>query len=284
MSVTPPKSGLPVAVVIIIGSALFLAMAAVIVALVISLTSTSKPAQDDAEEEDVPESTQIVLDVGLADDASLTEEEFDLVYELITTRLDEINVTASEITLDDDQILITFDDDLDEDAFDAAADAVEITFSADFRAVLDSGFLCTTTQDHTDYGPDEPVTFCDQEDIAAFDLGPSEVSGESIIGANPAQRPNSEYWGVTLAFDVAGSSDLAAMTERLVAAPEGENRLVIALDGVVLASPTVEEAIINGQVGLSGSWTEAEAGAIAAQLRFASKGLTLSVDSTYLAD
>ena len=279
MSVTPPKSGPPVAVVIAIGSALLLAVSGVIIALAFALTSTPKIDRDD-EDESEPESSEIVLDATLASGASLSDDELTLVEEIITERLDALEITASDIAVDDDQIRITFDDDVDEDALDEAADALDVSFDADFRPVLESGFLCTSDQDHTDYGPDEEVTLCDQEEVAAFTLGPSEVNGQTIIGATPAKQTTGEYWGVSIVFNPEGANALAELTQRLVSEPEGQNRLVIVLDGEVIASPTVTEAIMDGEVGLSGSFDEAEAEELAAQLRFASKGLSLSVDST----
>lgn len=277
MSVTPPKSGPPVAVVIAIGSALLLVMAAIIVALAFALTAKQTVQRDDEEE---PQASEIVLDASLAGGASLSDDEFDLVEGIITSRLEALEITASDIAVDDDQIRITFDEDIDEEQLDQAADALDVTFNADFRPVLEAGFLCTDQQDHTDYGPDEEVTLCDQEAFAAFTLGPSEVSGQTIIGASTAKQTSGDYWGVTIVFNPEGANDLAEMTQRLVSAPEGQNRLVIVLDGEVIASPVVTEAIMNGEVGISGSFDEAEAEALAAQLRFASQGLSLSVDST----
>lgn len=283
MSVTPPKSGPSVVVVIVIGSALLVAVAAIIVALAISLTSTTKPPRDDAED-DEPETTEIVLDASWADGSALSENEVSTIQDIITGRLDELGLVADDFYVDDDQIHVTFDDDVDEAALDEAADALDVSFSAEFRPVLDSGFLCTTTQDHTDYGPDEKVTFCDDGQIAAFDLGPSEVSGLTIIGASTYLQDAGDFWALSVVFDSEGSKDLGELTQRLAGEVEGKNRLAIVLDGVVISSPAVTEEILDGQVSLTGSFTEEDAEVLAEQLRFASKGLTLSVDSSYFAD
>ena len=283
MSVTPPTSGPPVAVVIVIGSALLLAVAGIIVALAISLTATTRPQQDDAED-DEPETTEIVLDASWADGSTLSDDEVDTVQGIITSRLDELGLVADDFSVDDEQIHVAFDDDVDEDMLEAAVDALDVSFGADFRPVLDSGFLCTDDQDHTDYGPDEEVTFCDDGGVAAFDLGPSEVSGLTIIGASIYLQDAGDYWALSILFDSAGAEDLGELTLRLSGEPEGKNRLAIVLDGEVIASPVVTEEILDGTVSLFGSFTEEDAEVLAEQLRFASRGLTLSVDSSYYAD
>lgn len=255
----------------------------VIIAMTIAITSTQSTARPDREDaDDESQLSEIVLDATWADGSSLSDDELDVVKDIITTRLDELEVTAKHITLDDDQIHVTFDDDVDEDALDEAAAALDVSFSADFRPVLETG-LCTTNLDLTDEGPDEGVVVCDDEKLVAFDLGPSEVGSETIIGATAVKQTSGEYWGVTIVFNSVGAKALAEMTQRLVVAPEMQNRLAIVLDGELLASPTVNEAIFNGEVGLSGSFDEAEATAIAEQLRFAAKGLSLSVDSSSFA-
>ncbi len=281
MSVTPPRSGPSVTVVIVIASALLLVMAGVIIALAIALTAAPRPTQSQSDDDDnEPELSEIVLDASLAGGGSLDDDDLVLAEDIITTRLDAIGVSVADFTVDDDQIHLTFDDDVDEDTLDLAADALAVTFSADFRPVLEGGYLCNDQQDHTDYGPDEQIILCDDEAFEAMTLGPSEVSGQTIIGASVAKQHSGDYWGVTIVFNATGANALATMTQRLVAEPEGQNRLAIVLDGAVLASPTVTESIANGEVGISGSFDEDEAEALAQQLRFASKGLELSVDST----
>jgi len=282
MSVTPPKSGPSVAAVIIIGSALLLVIAVVIVALSVGLTQgTSRPARDDAED-DEPEVTEIVLDASWGDGSALDDDDFDTVQEIVTDRLDEADITGFELSLDDDQVHVVFDDDTDEETLDTAAEVLDITFRADFRPVLEV-ILCASVNDYTDLGPDEEVTFCDQEGAAAFMLGPSEVSGETIIGSSTYQRDDGT-WGVTIVFNPVGSADLAALTARLAGNEGNTNRVGITLGGKVIESPSVSEAIMNGEVSIGGSFDEEGATALAAQLRFAAKQLELSVDSTSFAE
>jgi preprotein translocase subunit SecD len=283
MAEKPSASGPSATVVILVALGVLVVVTGVIIALTIAITSTQSTARPDRDEDDdEPQLSEIVLDATWADGSPLAGDELDVVKEIITTRLGALELSAKHITLDDDQIRVTFEDDVDEAAIDDAAAALELSFSADFRPVLETG-LCTTDLDFSDNGPDEGVVVCDDEKVVAFDLGPSEVGSQTIIGATAVKQTTGEYWGVTIVFNSAGAQSLAEMTQRLVVAPEMQNRLAIVLGGELLASPTVTEAIFNGEVGLSGSFDEAEATAIAAQLRFAAKGLTLSVDSSSVA-
>jgi preprotein translocase subunit SecD len=285
MAEKPSSSGPSATVVIMVALGVLVVVMGVIVALTIALTSpqsTTRPGRDDAED-DEPQVSEIVLDATWANGSSVADDELDVVSDIITARLDELHIAPTGIELDDDQIHITFDDEVDEDALSEAADALGMSYSADFRPVLETG-LCTTNLDLSDLGPAEEVIVCDEDDFVALKLGPSEVASDTIIGATAVKQTSTEYWGVTIVFNSVGAQALAEMTQRLVVAPEMQNRLGIVLDGELLASPNVTEAIFNGEVGLSGSFDEAEANSIAAQLRFASKGLALSVDSTTFAE
>jgi len=276
MSANAPKSGPSAVVVIAIGSAATVAVVGVIVALSLNLMSTQSPARsvDDDEEQEL---TEIVLDARWEHGGALGDDDFETVEDIVAGRLERIDITDFDISVDDDQIHITFDDELDDETLDAASTVLDLTFKVDFRPVLNSG-PCLESNDYTDYGPEEEVVFCDQEDFAALLLGPSELSGESLMGAT-TQELDDGTWGVSLTFNSTGASALASLTQRLVGAEGATDRLAFTLGGVVLESPEVTEAILDGEVAISGTMDEAQAEALAAQLRVASKGLVLSVAS-----
>ena len=283
MSNNPPKSGLSVTAVIVIASAVLVVLAGVIIALVIALTSQQGPAQSgrdkDEDEDDEPKSSEIVLDATWGDGTTLSGSELQETKDVIIARLEKENITSSGFEVDGDQIRITFDDDVDEETLDEAAELLEVTFNADFRPVLEIG-ECDPSEEYTDSGPDDEVTLCDRYEFENFLLGPSEVAGDTIIGATTFRQDTGGYWGVKIVFDPSGSAALADLTERLFTAGEGLNKVAIVLDGEVLSSPTVTEAIMDGVVSITGNYTESEIDELAAQLRFASQGLELSVDDT----
>ena len=276
MSATPPRSGPSVALIVGIGSALIVVTAGVLIALTIMLTQRPATVERDEPDDDEPENSSIVLDASWVDGSALDEQELELTEQIITGRLEDAGLTDFSFAVRNDQIHISFDDAVDDDTLDTAADVLEVSYSADFRPVLEGG-LCTTDLDLTDYGPDEEIVACDPDGFEALALGPSEIGGDTIIGATTFAQKDGGYWGVTIVFNAQGANALADLTQRLVDAEDGLNRLAIVLDGKVLSSPSVNAAILNGEVSITGSLDEAEAKRLAAQLRFASKGLELSV-------
>jgi preprotein translocase subunit SecD len=281
MSVNPPKSGPSVAVIIAIASAVLLVLVGVIIALTVSLLSAQnsvKPDRDESDDDEDPATSEVVLDATWADGTAPEGDELDTVQDIITTRLEDAGIVSSGFYLESDQIHVTFDDNVNQKTLDNAAELLDVTFTADFRQVLDVG-MCTSDNDYTDYGPDEEVVFCDQEGETAIAMAPSEISGETIIGATTFERDDGT-WGVTIIFNPTGSAALATLTGRLASLEGVTNRLGITLGGVVIESPSVSEAIMNGEVSITGTFDEEAANALATQLRFAAKGLELSVDDT----
>jgi len=279
MSVNPPKSGPSVTLIIVIASAVLLVLVGVIIALTVSLLSAQSPARsdrDEADDEDEPETSEVVLDATWADGTAPEGDELDTVEDIINTRLEDAGIISSGFYVENDQIHVTFDDNVNQKTLDNAAEALDVTFTADFRQVLDVG-MCTSDNDYTDYGPDEEVVFCDQAGETAIAMAPSEISGETIIGATTYERDD-KTWGVTIVFNPTGTAALATLTGRLSALEGVTNRLGITLGGVVIESPSVSEAIMNGEVSITGTFDEEAANTLATQLRFAARGLELSVD------
>lgn len=74
-------------------------------------------------------------------------------------------------------------------------------------------------------------------------------------------------WLVRLRFTAAGAERFAAVTGRLAQQQSPANQFAIVLDGTVLSAPSVSQAITGGKAEIYGSFTEASARELAAQLR-----------------
>lgn len=283
MSDTPAKSGPSATVVIVVGSVLLLVLAGIIIALAATLNSSQRAAPAQAAD-DEPGVSEIVLNATWADGDPL-DEDLALTEGLITGRLEDAGITGTGFAVDGDQIRITFEDDADQGTLDHAAEVLDVAFTADFRPVLELGILCGRGSDYTDKGPDTESTVCNEDDFAAYELGVSQVAGDAIVGATAQpQEGSDEYWSVSIYLNPDGTKDFAALTQQLADGGEGKNHLAIVLNGKVIAAPAVNDPIFGGQVLVTGSFDQARAESIAAQLRFASQGLVLSVDSTSLAE
>ena len=284
MSVTPPKSGPSAAVIVVIASAVLVVLVGALVAVTFALLPTSSPASV-TEESDEEESTrtEITLDAFWGDGSALSDDELESTEDVIVARLDRAGIEDYDFSVVDEQIRITFDDDTDEDVIDEAALLLDLEFRLDFRPVLDVG-VCGSGNDYTDYGPDKEVIFCDRAGETAIALGPSEFTGDTIVGSTTYELSTGTGWGVTMVLDSEGTAALASLTKRLLGAEGVLDRLGITLGGEVLESPEVVAAIENGKVSISGNMDEEQAEALAAELRLASKGLTLTLASVTLAD
>ena len=284
MSVTPPKSGPSAAVIVVIASAALVVLVGALVAVTFALLPTSSPASvtEEADEEE-PTRTEITLDAFWGDGSALSDDEMESTEDVIVARLDRAGIEDYDFSVVDEQIRITFDDDTDEDVIDEAALLLDLEFRLDFRPVLDVG-VCGSGNDYTDYGPDKEVIFCDRAGETAIALGPSEFTGDTIVGSTTYELSTGTGWGVTMVLDSEGTAALASLTKRLLGAEGVLDRLGITLGGEVLESPEVVAAIENGKVSISGNMDEEQAEALAAELRLASKGLTLTLASVTLAD
>jgi preprotein translocase subunit SecD len=284
MSVTPPKSGPSVAIIVAIASAVLAVLVSGLVVVTFALLPKPSAPQVEAddEEDEKPTTTVIVIDATWGDGSELDDDELELTEAFITGRLDRAGITGSGFSIDDGQIHVTLGEDADEDTLDEAVAILDRELSVEFRPILDAG-LCGEGNDYTDYGPDEEVIFCDLERYTAYQLGPSEVTGSTMNGATTSETENGD-WRVTILFGPEGAAELAVLTERLFGNEGITDGVGISVGGEVLSSAEVTEVIQDGSVSISGNLDKAKAEAMAGSLRLAARGLTLSVASATLAD
>ena len=108
--------------------------------------------------------------------------------------------------------------------------------------------------------PQEQVTACD-EDGHALALEPAEVVGG--VDEVKAQRDQWGNWNVLITLGDAAREDLAQLTRSLAGT---ETRLAILCQGVVLSAPTVNQAILDGRVSLSATFSKTEANRLAERI------------------
>lgn len=115
----------------------------------------------------------------------------------------------------------------------------------------------------------EPVTACD-DDGEGYLLGPAELDDGDLaaVSASPPPKGATQGWGVLVVFDADGTARFADLTARLLTHPAGDprNRLALVLDGRVISAPFINAAITEGQMLISGSFTEESAKRLARQL------------------
>jgi protein-export membrane protein SecD len=102
----------------------------------------------------------------------------------------------------------------------------------------------------------------------------TEFTGADLTGSTVTRNEQNAY-EVTLEF----RSDGAARFADYTAAHVGQT-LAIALDGVVLSSPRIENAIPDGKAIITGSFTYEEARSLSIQLRYGALPIPLRVEET----
>ena len=152
-----------------------------------------------------------------------------------------------------------------------------------------TNFDCATLAEaQTNVAPvGEPLITCEAGGGFKYILGPVEVAGETIADAQAGLQATSQggstgRWAVNITFNVEGTEQFAAVTERLFAFPESDprNRFAIVLDGVVISAPTTNAIITDGRPEISGSFTQESAQILADQLKFGALPLGFEVQSS----
>ncbi|MBW1604162.1 protein translocase subunit SecD [Streptomyces sp. JJ66] len=114
----------------------------------------------------------------------------------------------------------------------------------------------------------EPVVACDREGSFKYALGPVEVPGTDVEGAEAVFDQQRGIWIVTMEFNSAGSDKFADVTGRIAALPQPQNQFAITLDGEVVSAPSVSSRIGGGQAEISGSFNQESASDLANVLKF----------------
>jgi preprotein translocase subunit SecD len=97
-------------------------------------------------------------------------------------------------------------------------------------------------------------------------LGPAIVTAADVRAATAIQVPTGETWAVEVRLDQAGTTTLADVTAHLVDAPSPQNQLAMVVDGRVVSSPAVMAPITEGEVQITGNFTEDDAISLADRL------------------
>ena len=153
------------------------------------------------------------------------------------------------------------------DAAATPAFGVSAEINAQFAA-LD----CTKPENLQGTGTDLPtdvIVVCDRAGGTKYILAPAEVLGRQISKASAGLDTQAgSAWYVSLTFNNEGTSAFGALTARVTGLPEPTNQVAIVLDGLVVSSPRITEAIPSGNAQITGSFTQLEAQDLANVLKY----------------
>lgn len=124
---------------------------------------------------------------------------------------------------------------------------------------------------------DQPLVACNREGTEKYLLGPAIITGDRLTTASAVVPQNQLNWVVNLEFDNEGGRQFEAATGALAAKQDPENRFAIVLDGHVISSPSVSQAIPGGRAEISGSFNERSATELANVLKYGALPLAFEV-------
>ena len=107
----------------------------------------------------------------------------------------------------------------------------------------------------------------------------TDIAGATAGLATTSQGATTGTWVVNLTFTGKGTTEFAAISQRLVGLTGAQNQFAILLDGKVISAPTMNAAITNGKAQISGSFTETSAKQLADQLKFGALPVNFGVQS-----
>ncbi|MGW2887883.1 protein translocase subunit SecD [Streptomyces griseoruber] len=130
--------------------------------------------------------------------------------------------------------------------------------------------------------PEDPTVACGESSGVWYKylLGPSAVAGTEIDkAAAQFDTQGASGWQVTMEFNSQGRKKFADVTAQLAQKTQPQNEFAIVLDGDVVSSPFVQNAITGGNAQISGSFTQQEAQNLANMLSYGALPLSFKEQS-----
>ena len=245
--------------------------------------------------------TSVTLQPRIApgDEGKVTSEAIDQAVSIIRQRVNSLGVAESEVAAQGSgtnrQIVISVPGDTGRRVVELVGQTAELRFrqvlasasgipaASDAAATPAAGVSaeanakcaaldCTKPENLQGTGADAPtdtLVACDRAGGTKYILAPAEVLGRQISKASAGLDTQAgSAWYVSLTFNNEGTSAFGALTSRVTSLPEPTNQVAIVLDGLVVSSPRITEAIPSGNAQITGSFTQLEAQDLANVLKY----------------
>ena len=245
--------------------------------------------------------TSVTLQPRIApgEEGKITSESIDQAVSIIRQRVNSLGVAESEVSAQGSgtnrQIVISVPGDTGRRVVELVGQTAELRFrqvlastsgiptTADAAATpafgvspeINAQFTaldCTKAENLQGTGTDLPtdvIVACDRTGAAKYILAPAEVLGRQISKASAGLDTQAgSAWYVSLTFNNEGTSAFGALTSRVTGLAEPTNQVAIVLDGLVVSSPRITEAIPSGSAQITGSFTQLEAQDLANVLKY----------------
>ncbi|MEW2621908.1 protein translocase subunit SecD [Streptomyces sp. NPDC048106] len=145
---------------------------------------------------------------------------------------------------------------------------------------------CSKADDRAKAGnkakPSDPTIACGKvgKNYYKYVLGPAAVDGTEVKKAQAVfDTQGASGWQVQMTFTSKGAKKFADITGQLAKNQTPQNEFGIVLDGEVVSSPYVSQAITGGQAEISGSFTQQDAQSLANMLSYGALPLSFQEQS-----
>ncbi|MFI8349636.1 protein translocase subunit SecD [Streptomyces sp. NPDC085596] len=145
---------------------------------------------------------------------------------------------------------------------------------------------CSTPAERAKVGqagkPGEPAVACGEVNKVWYKylLGPAAVDGTEVKNAKAVfDTQGASGWQVQMNFTSSGAKKFADITGELAKNQPPQNEFGIVLDGDVVSSPFVQQAITGGQAEISGSFKQEEAQSLANMLSYGALPLSFQEET-----
>ncbi len=138
-------------------------------------------------------------------------------------------------------------------------------------------YTCDSNRSEFPDVADQPLFSCNVEKTEKYLLGPTLIEGDQLTTASAGVPQNQVQWVVNLEFNAEGAAAFESATGAIAQRPEPQNRFAIVLDGEVISSPSVSQAIPGGRAEISGNFTQESATQLANVLKYGALPLAFEV-------
>ena len=114
------------------------------------------------------------------------------------------------------------------------------------------------------------VILCNRDGTIRYQLGPTALTGKLVTGADARFQGGTDGWVVDITFNSEGSTKFNALAADSFPKTDPQNAVAIVLDGVVQSAPAFRTANFQGNVQISGNFSQTEAEDLATVLKFGS--------------
>ena len=253
--------------------------------LIASVVMFTPPSQKINQGLDIQGGLSVVLTASNNDGSAISSEDMEVSRSIIENRVNALGASEATVQIQgDDQILVQIPGLSDtEEALNAIGRTGKLEFARldsftdeDVRQSIDSGAYIQQETVSDDYGNtfvSGTSTYLKVEDGTYTPI----VTGSNIKNVQIAQDQSGMYWTVNLDLDAEGTEAFAQATEDL--APTN-GKIVIILDNEVNSAPAVQSEITDGQVQITGDYSQEEAQALKTVLESGSLPVSFTYDQS----